>query len=75
MATTGALLFVTDLRRFLSHLAQPNRQSFHRGAQQHQKYVVSTTLKEPLPWINSTLLKGDAAEAVTRLKEQPGRIS
>jgi dihydrofolate reductase len=38
-----------------------------------QKYVASTTLKEPLPWINSTLLKGDAAEAVARLKEQPGK--
>ena len=27
-----------------------------------QKYVVSTTLAEPLPWVNSTLLKGDATE-------------
>jgi dihydrofolate reductase len=35
-----------------------------------QKYVASTTLQEPLPWRNSTLLKGDAAEAVARLKEQ-----
>jgi dihydrofolate reductase len=38
-----------------------------------QKYVASTTLKEPLPWSNSTLLKGDAAAAVSRLKEQPGK--
>jgi len=38
-----------------------------------QKYVASTTLSEPLPWINSTLLKGDAAEVVARLKEQPGK--
>jgi dihydrofolate reductase len=37
-----------------------------------QKYVASTTLKEPLPWKNSTLLEGDAAEAVARLKEEPG---
>lgn len=37
------------------------------------KYVASTTLKEPLPWQNSTLLEGDAAEAVARLKEQPGK--
>ncbi len=35
-----------------------------------QKYVASTTLQEPLPWRNSTLLRGDAAEAVARLKEQ-----
>ena len=37
-----------------------------------QKYVASRSLEEPLPWINSTLLKGDAAEAVAKLKEQPG---
>ena len=37
-----------------------------------QKYVVSRTLKEPLPWMNSTLLEGDAAEVVTELKAQPG---
>ena len=38
-----------------------------------QKYVASRTLKEPLPWVNSTLLKGDAAQAVAGLKEQPGK--
>lgn len=36
------------------------------------KYVASRTLREPLPWKNSTLLAGDAAEAVARLKEKPG---
>ena len=35
-----------------------------------QKYVASRTLEEPLPWINSTLLNGDAAAAVAALKEQ-----
>jgi len=38
-----------------------------------RKYVASTTLKEPLPWMNSTLLKGDAVDAVARLKHQPGK--
>jgi dihydrofolate reductase len=38
-----------------------------------QKYVVSTTLKEPLPWSNSTLLRGDAATAVAKLRDQPGK--
>lgn len=38
-----------------------------------QKYVASTTLEEPLSWSNSTLLKGDAAEAVARLKEEPDK--
>jgi dihydrofolate reductase len=37
-----------------------------------QKYVASRTIREPLPWQNSTLLQGDAAEAVARLKEEPG---
>jgi dihydrofolate reductase len=37
-----------------------------------QKYVASGTLKEPLIWRNSTLLHGDAAEAVAKLKEEPG---
>jgi dihydrofolate reductase len=35
-----------------------------------QKYVASRTLREPLPWANSTLLKGDAGEAMAGLKEQ-----
>ncbi|GCE09437.1 dihydrofolate reductase family protein [Dictyobacter aurantiacus] len=35
-----------------------------------QKYVASTTLQEPLPWINSTLLKGDATEAMSALKQE-----
>ena len=38
-----------------------------------RKYVASRTLREPLPWQNSTLLTGDAAEAVARLKEDPGK--
>lgn len=36
------------------------------------KYVVSSTLSEPLEWSNSTVLKGDVAEAVTRLKQVEG---
>ncbi len=32
------------------------------------KYVASTTLKEPLPWMNSILLKGEVAQAVAQLK-------
>jgi dihydrofolate reductase len=34
------------------------------------KYVASTTLQEPLAW-NATLLKGDVAEAIAELKQQP----
>ena len=38
-----------------------------------QKYVASATLTEPLPWANSTLLAGDAMEAVAKLRERPGK--
>src|SRR3954453_1036268 len=37
-----------------------------------EKYVASTTLEEPLEWANSTPLKGDAADAVAALKQEPG---
>jgi dihydrofolate reductase len=32
-------------------------------------YVCSRTLDEPLPWQNSTLLRGDAVETVAALKQ------
>jgi dihydrofolate reductase len=37
------------------------------------KYVASSKLKEPLPWQNSKLLSGDAAEAVAKLRKQRGK--
>jgi dihydrofolate reductase len=37
------------------------------------KYVASTTLAEPLEWQNSTLLRGDVAEAVAALKAEDGK--
>jgi dihydrofolate reductase len=37
------------------------------------KYVVSTTLEEPLGWNNSTLIKGDVAEEIAKLKRRPGK--
>lgn len=36
------------------------------------KYVVSTTLKKA-EWNNSTLIKGNVAEEVAKLKQQPGK--
>ena len=36
------------------------------------KYVVSTTLEEPLEWNNSTLIRSNVEEEITRLKRQPG---
>jgi dihydrofolate reductase len=37
-----------------------------------RKYIASRTLREPLPWMNSTLLAGDAVAAVAKLREQTG---
>jgi dihydrofolate reductase len=37
------------------------------------KFVASTSLEEPLEWQNSTLLGGDVAEGVRRLKDEPGQ--
>ena len=75
MASTGALLF--GRRTYEDFYAVwPKRTDdnpFTAVLNNTPKYVASTTLKDPLPWINSTLLKGDAAEAVARLKAQPGK--
>ena len=37
------------------------------------KYVVSTTLEEPLGWNNSVLIGGDVAERIAELKRQSGK--
>jgi dihydrofolate reductase len=74
MAYTGALLL--GRRTYEDFYAVwPNRTDnpFTAVLNNTQKYVASTTLEEPLPWSNSTLLKGDAAEAVARLKEELGK--
>jgi dihydrofolate reductase len=75
MAKGGALLLgrrtYEDFVAFWPNQPEPN--PFTAVLNNVQKYVASTTLQEPLPWSNSTLLKGDAAEAVARLKEQPGK--
>jgi dihydrofolate reductase len=36
------------------------------------KYVASRTLKEPLQW-NAKLIKGDVAEEIRKLKQEPGK--
>jgi dihydrofolate reductase len=51
----------------------PEENSFATQMNGIQKYVVSTTLEEPLEWNNSTLIKGNVAEKVSRLKQQPGK--
>jgi dihydrofolate reductase len=38
-----------------------------------QKYVVSQTLTDPLPWPNSTLVSGNVVDGVAELRSRPGR--
>ena len=38
-----------------------------------RKYVVSTSLAEPLDWQNATLIQGDVSSEVAKLKEGVGR--
>ena len=48
----------------------PEENPFTAVMNNFRKHVASTTLEKPLAWDNSTLLEGDAAEAVAKLKEQ-----
>ena len=74
MANTEALLFgrrtYEDFHAFWPHQTD---NPFTEVLDNTRKYVASTTLEEPLPWKNSTLLEGDAVHAVAGLKEQPGK--
>jgi dihydrofolate reductase len=73
MAKDGAIVFG---RRTFEQFAsfwptQPDDNPFAAVLNNRQKYVASRTLEEPLSWRNSTLLEGDAMEAVAKLKQQP----
>ena len=52
----------------------PNRPGnpFSEALTNTTKYVTSRSMAEPLPWDNSILLSGDAAEHVAKLKQQRG---
>ena len=74
MATGGSILLGRrTYQDFYSFWPHQTDNPFTEVLDNSQKYVASTTLQEPLPWQNSTLLAGDAADAVARLKEQPGK--
>jgi dihydrofolate reductase len=70
----GRLLFG---RRTYEHMYsywphQPDDNPYAAVINSRQKYVASRTLKEPLQWRNSTLLEGDAADAVAELRAGSG---
>lgn len=73
MKTSGSLLM--GRRTYEDLLSSWNKQGgpFKDMLNNTPKYVASTTLSEPLPWPNSMLLEGDAADAVARLRSEPGK--
>ena len=73
-ATIGSILLGRrTYEDFFSFWPHQTDNPFTEVLDNTQKYVASATLSEPLPWRNSTLLQGDATDAVARLKEQPGK--
>jgi dihydrofolate reductase len=76
MATTGALLLGRrTYEDFYGFWPKQTDNPFTEVLNNIQKYVASNTLREPLPWSNSTLLEGDAPEAVAELKRCQVRTS
>jgi dihydrofolate reductase len=74
MAQGGPLLFGRrTYEDFFSFWPNQTDNPYTEVLDKAEKYVASTTLKEPLPWSNSTLIDGNAAETVAELKEQPGK--
>ena len=74
MQTTTAYLF--GRRTYEQLLASWNAQGgpFKDALNNSPKYVASTTLEEPLPWPNSTLLRGDIVDGLRALKAQSGGV-
>jgi dihydrofolate reductase len=74
MANAGPMLFGrTTYEDFYKVWHNRTDNPFSAVLDNAEKYVASTTLTEPLVWEHSTRLTGDVADAVARLKAQPGK--
>jgi len=70
-ANMGALLFGRlTYERFYAFWPNQTENPFTAFLNNIPKYVASTTLEEPLSWSNSTLIRGDVAKTLAKLKEQ-----
>jgi dihydrofolate reductase len=74
MATSDAYLFGRKTYEIMARYwpNAPADNPFAGHLNNTRKYVASTTL-QTVEWQNSTLIVGDVVEAVTKLKEQPGK--
>ncbi len=73
-ATGGLLLGRKTYEGFAGHWPnQPDDDPVAGVMNGLEKYVVSTTMTEPLAWQNSTLIKGDLAGEITKLKKGSGK--
>lgn len=73
MAADALLLGRRTYEGFAAAWPQMNEDPFGQKMNAMAKYVVSNTLTEA-SWTNSTVLTGDPAESVARLKDQVGEI-
>jgi dihydrofolate reductase len=75
LAVTGAFLLGRKTYEiFAAHWPkQPAEDPLAGTFNDMPKYVASTTLKEPLAWQNSTVIKGDVADGVAKLKREAGK--
>ena len=74
MAGTDAYLFGRKTYQIMAAFwpTAPDDDPYAGHLNSTPKYVASRTLQN-VEWQNSTLIKGDVAEEVAKLKEQPGR--
>lgn len=69
--TSGAMLFGrTTYTRFADFWPKQPDNPFTEALNKTQKFVASTTLTDPLPWANSSVLAGDAVDSVRQLKAE-----
>jgi dihydrofolate reductase len=69
----GLLLGRRTYEHFYNYWPKHPENPFTQALESAQKFVASNTLSDPPPWKNSTLLSGDAADAVADLRQQPGK--
>lgn len=70
--TDTVLMGRVTYQEWASYWPTATDEPFATFINQTPKYVVSNTL-DKVEWQNSTLLKGNLTEEITRLKQQPGK--